>query len=84
MSMNLFCKEVSHLVQTPTYITRLCLYSDLDLHRKSPWQTVMKKYLMWVSEICGNQNQQWDVVKAQEKMFKKAVRDHKRLHFGEM
>lgn len=73
MSVNLHCRVPTHphltvtLIQTPTYITRMCLYADLKTKEKSPWATVMQKYLEWVKEEFGNKKQDWDTVQRETK-----------------
>jgi hypothetical protein len=47
MSMNLYCKEVN-LRQTPTYITYLCYYADLEKYKKASWRIIRDRYLRWL------------------------------------
>lgn len=49
MSMNLKCVGVP-LIQSPTHITYMCYYADMrdKSKRKSNWQTIRNKYLMWI------------------------------------
>jgi hypothetical protein len=73
--MNLWCKEME-LTQTPTYITELCYYADLDKRTASPWKTIRAKYEKWLASI-ANQTQDWD---RYNKHVKK-LRSFKTLHF---
>ena len=58
MSMNLCCKEME-LLQTPTYITYLCYFADMDKKKPSPWKTIKEKYVMYLQSVT-NKNQDWD------------------------
>jgi hypothetical protein len=90
MSMNLKCHEID-LIQTPTNITRMCLYAklpDVDKGKgkgkKSPWRTVKEKYLMRVTEEWGNKLQQWDVVENERAKLERAEKWCGRLTFEEV
>ena len=83
MSMNLKCRQID-VIQTPTYITRMCLYADLDKRKKSPWRTVMEKYLTWVTEEWGNRAQDWATVERERLKLRKAVNYYGRLDFEEV
>jgi len=82
MSMNLVCEEAV-LIQTPTHITRMCLYADLEEHTKSPWKTVMEKYLLWVTETWGNKLQRWDFVDQERSKLIAAAQRYGKLTFKE-
>lgn len=81
MSHNLYCKEVQ-LLQTPTHITDMCLFADIDKDIYSPWQTVAEKYLSWIRNYHGNELQNWDFVRKHELEFKTAIKKHGKLHFS--
>ena len=81
MSMNLVCSHLN-LIQTLSYITYLCLYSNLDKKIKSPWQTVMQKYLLWITNEFGNKQQDWNLVEDQKIMFEDAIKTYKKLKFN--
>lgn len=86
MSMNLHCNHGVTLIQTPTHITRMCLYADLDKvpRKKSPWKTVMQKYLMWVTDEWGNKLQDWATVERERSRLEAAAKQYKKLKFTEV
>lgn len=81
MGMNLTCRECSILYQTPGYIAELCLWADIQLGIKSPWQTVLHKYLAWLDVTLGNQAQNWQAVHDERQRFQKAILVNKTLTF---
>lgn len=79
MSMNLWCDKVD-LLQTPTNITKMILYANLRKRKKSPWRTVMEKYLMWVRQTWPNDH---EVIESEERKFQHVLRIYKKLKFEE-
>lgn len=82
MSMNLHCPQVD-LIQTPTWVTHMCLYADFETRAKSPWRTVMEKYLLWVTATWGNARQDWDVVDREKRKLAEAAQREGELTFEE-
>lgn len=84
MSMNLHCDEIG-LIQTPTHVTHMCLYADLDGRAKSPPRTVAEKYLMWITAKYGNELQDWKFADAERVRVMAALEQYGGdLHFEEV
>lgn len=47
MSMNLHCEEMD-LWQTPTHITYMCFYDNIDLKKQALWIDARSRYAIWI------------------------------------